>query len=67
MFFPRADPSTRDDSDPAPDGWYAVEPIARCGKVGLDDGSVRGGTIDLDRFGTEGNTKTPLSRLRWIY
>jgi len=71
--------------------WGAVELIARYGKVDLDDGSVRGGTmdgwwtgvnwwannrwkaslgygnIDLDRFGIEGNTKTLLTRLQWIY
>jgi phosphate-selective porin OprO/OprP len=71
--------------------WGAVELIARYGKVDLDDGTVRGGTmdgwwtgvnwwannrwkasigygnIDLDRFGIEGNTKTLLTRLQWIY
>ena len=29
--------------------------------------SVGYGTIDLDRFGIEGNTKTLLTRLQWIY
>lgn len=71
--------------------WGAVELIARYGKVDLDDGTVRGGTmdgwwtgvnwwannrtkasigygtIDLDRFGVTGNTKTLLTRLQWIY
>jgi phosphate-selective porin len=69
----------------------AVELIGRVGRVDLDDGPVRGGTmdgwwagvnwwgsgrfktsigygnIDLDRFGTTGNTKTLLTRLQWIY
>jgi len=71
--------------------WGAVELIGRVGRVDLDDGSVRGGTmdgwwagvnwwannrwkasvgygtIDLDRFGIEGNTETLLTRLQWIY
>lgn len=71
--------------------WGAVELIGRYGKVDLDDGTVRGGTmdgwwagvnwwannrwkasvgygtIDLDRFGIEGNTETLLTRLQWIY
>jgi hypothetical protein len=29
--------------------------------------SVGYGTIDLDRFGLVGNTKTLLKRLQWIY
>jgi len=71
--------------------WGAVELIGRYGRVDLDDGVVRGGTmagwwtgvnwwannrwkasigygnIDLDRFGVNGNTKTLLTRLQWIY
>jgi phosphate-selective porin len=71
--------------------WGAVELIGRYGKVDLDDGPVRGGTmdgwwagvnwwatnrwkasvgygnIDLDRFGIDGNTRTLLTRLQWIY
>ena len=71
--------------------WGAVELIGRYGKVDLDDGTVRGGTmdgwwagvnwwannrwkasvgygtIDLDRFGIQGNTQTLLTRLQWIY
>jgi phosphate-selective porin len=71
--------------------WGAVELIGRVGRVDLDDGTVRGGTmdgwwagvnwwgsgrfktsvgygnIDLDRFGVNGNTKTLLTRLQWIY
>jgi phosphate-selective porin OprO and OprP len=71
--------------------WGAVEVIGRYGHVDLDDGPVRGGTmdgwwagvnwwatnrwkasvgygnIDLDRLGVEGNTKTLLTRLQWIY
>ena len=71
--------------------WGAVELIGRYGHVDLDDGPVRGGTmdgwwagvnwwannrwkasigygnIDLDRFGIDGNTRTLLSRLQWIY
>jgi phosphate-selective porin len=71
--------------------WGAVELIGRYGKVDLDDGAVRGGTmdgwwagvnwwatnrwkaslgygnIDLDRFGIDGNTRTLLTRVQWIY
>lgn len=71
--------------------WGAVELIGRYGHVDLDDGPVRGGSmdgwwagvnwwannrwkasvgygnIDLDRFGLDGNTKTLLTRLQWIY
>jgi phosphate-selective porin len=46
------------------DGWWAGVNWWATRRLKM---SVGYGDIDLDRFGTEGNTKTVLSRVQWIY
>jgi len=46
------------------DGWWAGVNWWATRRLKM---SVGYGDIDLDRFGFEGNTKTVLSRLQWIY
>ncbi len=46
------------------DGWWAGVNWWATRRLKM---SIGYGDIDLDRFGTEGNTKTVLSRLQWIY
>jgi phosphate-selective porin len=46
------------------DGWWAGVNWWATRRLKM---SIGYGDIDLDRFGTEGNTKTLLSRLQWIY
>lgn len=46
------------------DGWWAGVNWWATRRLKM---SIGYGDIDLDRFGTEGNTKTLLSRVQWIY
>ena len=46
------------------DGWWAGVNWWATRRLKM---SVGYGNIDLDRFGAEGNTKTLLSRVQWIY
>ena len=46
------------------DGWWAGVNWWATRRIKM---SVGYGDIDLDRFGVQGNTKTVLSRLQWIY